>query len=921
MGAHERYEWSEVIGKGSFGEVYKGVDTVEGREVAIKVIDLEDIEEDIGEIQREIAMLRTCRSPNITEYYGSAVLPGSSKLLIAMELMAVSAADLVGGDDGVAPLAPLPEPAIAYVLREVLSALAYLHSEHRIHRDIKAANILLSAAGDVKARPGGRGAGRGMGPGRGRGAGPVSDFGVSAQLTGTVSKRRTFVGSPLWMAPEVIEQSPETAPPPANGGGGRAPDGYDEAADIWSLGITAIELATGEPPRASVSSFRLLFMIVRDDPPQLEGPFSTDLRDFVWRCLQKDPRQRPSAADLLHHPFVAEASRPPELQQRVIKCLAHRPRLAAGKDALLDQPDSATLPRWDFVGAGGGDAPAATGTVSAAKPPRPGSLGSLAAVAAPVPEQQRPATAPGGGGGGEGLGGTIRAVPAAEAAPDRRHTDSDAWCGTVVAKPPLPPASLADSAATVVPAPPGRRIHIPNDPRIPDAPTPGGGPPASDSAPPTASSRAAAGAGAAPDSGPIRLLVQPALVSAAGGSARAAAAAEAALAALGALEAAQPGATRSALTDMLALLSVSSSPSLAPLKSSAVAVFACGGGSPDGSAAGAAPGSLAAQQQQFAAAQDLGPLGNFLLARWRESAARERAASGGRHWAQARGAAKPPSRLDTLHAALGLQEGMAPGIEMGIHLLQQLAAHNASSGAAAAAAPQVKLEPYWSHLRGAGSVDGEHSGAEEAGHEAQTEQQAAGAGRAVAGAGGQPARPAPRAGRAARTPDQRLHATKEKNRKAQQRFRQRQKEKMVWLQQEVKRLAEENARLSALLQQHAAEAVAAAAPAAAAAPWRAAVAAAALAVAGAAAPAPPSLPSAALGATLSAGFGACADEAVAAAVAAASAAPPPGLPTPPAEPAGLAGAGAAAGAGGGGGRALGGGRLAPGATRAGAPKT
>lgn len=106
-------------------------------------------EEGIDEIQREIAFLRTCRSPNITQYYGSAVLPGTTRLLIAMELMAVSLADLVSGD-GIGILAPLSEPAIAFVLREVLNALVYLHSEHRIHRDVKAANILLSSSGDVK---------------------------------------------------------------------------------------------------------------------------------------------------------------------------------------------------------------------------------------------------------------------------------------------------------------------------------------------------------------------------------------------------------------------------------------------------------------------------------------------------------------------------------------------------------------------------------------------------------------------------------------------------------------------------------------------------------------------------------------------------------------------------------------------------
>lgn len=192
--------------------------------------------DDIQDIQQEAATLRTCRSPNIVAYFGAVAVPGSARLLIAMELMAASVADLVSPDTGGAPLS---EPCIAYVLREVLNALVYLHSEHRIHRDIKAANVLVSSEGMVK----------------------VSDFGVSAQLYDTVGfKRRTFVGSPLWMAPEVIEQSPDIGS--AGGGGGEGGEGgtagtqaqdgrpcsggYDEAADIWSLGITAMEVRRSE---------------------------------------------------------------------------------------------------------------------------------------------------------------------------------------------------------------------------------------------------------------------------------------------------------------------------------------------------------------------------------------------------------------------------------------------------------------------------------------------------------------------------------------------------------------------------------------------------------------------------------------------------------------------------------------------------
>ncbi|KIZ06977.1 hypothetical protein MNEG_0971 [Monoraphidium neglectum] len=194
-----RIERLECIGRGSYGDVYRGIDTQTGQQVAIKVIDLEDIEDDIEDIHKEISALAGCRSDHITRYFGSVMQPGSSELLILMELLACSVADLLAGS-------PLPEAAIAYVLRSVLAALAYLHGESRIHRDIKAANVLMSGSGEVK----------------------ISDFGVSGQLTGTLGfRRRTFVGTPYWMAPEVIESSEE---------------GYSTSADIWSVGITAIEV-------------------------------------------------------------------------------------------------------------------------------------------------------------------------------------------------------------------------------------------------------------------------------------------------------------------------------------------------------------------------------------------------------------------------------------------------------------------------------------------------------------------------------------------------------------------------------------------------------------------------------------------------------------------------------------------------------
>lgn len=266
------WELLEHIGTGSYGEVYKGRHMENGKIAAIKVIKLEPGEE-LDEVLHEVTFLQGCNHKNIVSYIGcyikKGVMKGQKHVWIVMEFCG-------GGSVESAYKwlkTPLKEKEIACIIRESLLGLEFLHSCSKMHRDIKCGNILMTDEGGIK----------------------LADFGVSTQLTRTFSKRNTFIGTPYWMAPEVITAEQQ----------GTA---YDCRADIWSLGITAIEMAECSPPMFDMHPMRVLFMIPKLDPPTLKEnkKWSKHFHDFLKVCLEKNPEKRPLASTLLKHPFVAE---------------------------------------------------------------------------------------------------------------------------------------------------------------------------------------------------------------------------------------------------------------------------------------------------------------------------------------------------------------------------------------------------------------------------------------------------------------------------------------------------------------------------------------------------------------------------------------------------------------------------------------
>lgn len=273
------YKGLKKIGEGSSGSVYTGTKVDDGRKVAVKMINMKG--NDMISIENEIKMMRTSKHANVVEYIGS--YQREDKLWVVMEFMdGGSLTDIISA-------VRMTEPQIAVICREILKALAYVHLLNRIHRDIKSDNILLTRAGGVK----------------------LADFGYCAQLTEKANKRNSVVGTPYWMAPELI----------------RGMD-YGTGVDIWSLGIATIEMAEGEPPYLEFPPLRALFLIATNGAPQLKqaDKWSNTFKHFMSRCLEVNVAQRGTAEELLKHPFLQMACSSSELQALIRKALKKNKR-------------------------------------------------------------------------------------------------------------------------------------------------------------------------------------------------------------------------------------------------------------------------------------------------------------------------------------------------------------------------------------------------------------------------------------------------------------------------------------------------------------------------------------------------------------------------------------------------------------------
>eukprot|EP01104_Vermistella_antarctica_P018914 TRINITY_DN7186_c0_g1_i1.p1 TRINITY_DN7186_c0_g1~~TRINITY_DN7186_c0_g1_i1.p1 ORF type:complete len:530 (+),score=61.92 TRINITY_DN7186_c0_g1_i1:282-1871(+) len=256
----EIYSSLKKIGQGAFGEVYQAVDTRTGEEVAVKKMGVTP--KNMRHLMTEIHIQKNSSHPNIVHYVDGYFV--GDQLWVVLEFMHHGALTAVLEQF---PAVQLTEPQMAYVCYESLKALSYIHSFHRLHRDIKSDNVLIGRDGKIK----------------------IADFGFATQLTQERSKRTTVIGTPYWMAPELIEGKD-----------------YDDKVDIWSLGIMVREMIEGEPPYLDLPSAKALFLIITTGLPPLKTPnaYSEEMRDFLRLTLIRDPNQRPRAIELLQHPWL-----------------------------------------------------------------------------------------------------------------------------------------------------------------------------------------------------------------------------------------------------------------------------------------------------------------------------------------------------------------------------------------------------------------------------------------------------------------------------------------------------------------------------------------------------------------------------------------------------------------------------------------
>lgn len=273
------------LGQGASGIVYSATRVSSGEKVALKVAPINEL----ADLTNEMGLQSMCRHQNIVEFQEAFV--HGSDVCIVMELVPGSSLTNCLGTR-----VDFPEPCIAYVCREVLRGLQLMHSLHRLHRDIKSDNVLVGYNGDVK----------------------IADFGFAANLTREQSKRSSVVGTPYWMAPELIRGM-----------------SYDDKVDIWSLGITLIEMTDGEPPLLREPPLRALLLITINDPPTVKDPskWSRGLQHFLSNCLVVNPTARASAEQLLSHPFIASACSQEEFALYVNSRLKKKkkPAATAGK--------------------------------------------------------------------------------------------------------------------------------------------------------------------------------------------------------------------------------------------------------------------------------------------------------------------------------------------------------------------------------------------------------------------------------------------------------------------------------------------------------------------------------------------------------------------------------------------------------------